>query len=564
MTTFKNTQQVQLLALSRSQGSSGSNNLPAYRYIRFLDVHNKKVTLFIESKLTVSLWKLKGFLVDHGFPPEEVDLHGNKIQKILMGRRVRTFDFVIKPGYVGGVYMNGDGSVVRAKGGKARREPKTSIGPFLYPKANFQKPSQCQSGTLDGWKKFVASKAKYSPPLMLSLCAALSGYTLHFSEVESGGFHLYGDSSIGKSTCLKLAASVCGDPESVNSWSTTETAFEEMAAGHNDSLMILDELNLLEKDPKIAAQKAMKLVYGGTSGQGKKRSRAYDDGSISWVVALLSSGESSLNEYASMGGREQMAGEVVRLVDVPADMENGFGIYENLPSKCEGSSADMAERTNRDCNEHYGTAKDAFIGYLLTRLSTKGGARKLEGDISKYMNGFLAEHSTDGLNGQRLRIAKRFALAYSAGALAVDAEVLPFTQDKVMHGISTCFKKVIENQPLSLGQLVALARKKVDRALLKALKSSLSYEELSSTEEAELPIFYRTCIKKKEVLALKPKSLQKFVRDDKVCKALLKEYAEEGVLLRSADGQDTRPPPSGKSGFRLSRRYCFLIDELKK
>jgi hypothetical protein len=222
----------------------------------------------------------------------------------------------------------------------------------------------------------------------------------------------------------------------------------------------------------------------------------------------------------------------------------------------------MAEQTNRACNKYHGTAKGAFIKYLLTHVSAKGGAKEVKLKITTYMEDFLAKHADYNLSGQRLRIAKRFALAYAAGALAEDAKVLPFSKDKIRRGISTCFKTAIESQPLSLSELVALARNEVDEHLSKALKFSLSYEELPSTEE--LPNYYKTCIKKKEILALKRESLQTLVRDDKVCKVLLEEYAEEGVLLRSADGQDTRPPPSGKKGLTLSRRYCFLIDELKK
>lgn len=557
MSTFMNKQKVKLLAVERKVDRDDSSKSSSYRYISFVDIYNEVAFLIIDCKLLMNVKSLKDCLVDNNFPPKEADLYGKEIKEILLAGKSTYVVLTMKPGYLNDVYLNGDGRVIRKVG-------KVGLGPLLHPKANFQPSNLSTSGSLKDWQKEVAPRAKYSPPLMLSLCTALSGYILRFSDVESGGFHFYGDSSIGKSTCLTFAASVCGSPNYVNSWSITETAFEEVAAGHNDSALILDELNLLDKDPKIAAQRAMKLVYGVTSGQGKKRSRAYDDGSISWRVSLLSSGESSLNEYALCGGREQLAGEVVRLVDVPADMGTGFGIFESLPSKCEGSSADMAERTNRACNKYHGTAKDAFIGYLLTCVSSKRGAKGIGLNITTYMEDYLAEHAGYNLSGQRLRIAKRFALAYAAGALAVDAGVLLFSKDKVMRGIFTCFKAAIESQPLSLSQLVALARKKVDRALLKALKSSLSYEELSSTEKADLPNYYRTCIKKKKVLALKPKSLQALVRDEKVCKALLEEYAEEGVLLQSANGQDTRPPPSGKKGLTLSRRYCFLIDELNK
>ena len=559
MTTFENKQQVKLLALSKDQDGSGSSKHPSYRYIEFLNVHGKKCRLFIESKLTTSLPRLKDFLVENDFSPNEVDRHGKEIKGILAADTARYFHFVMKPGYAGNGYINGDGTFI----GKERGVGKRFIGNYLYPKANFQEPNQSQSGTLEGWKKRVAPRAKYSPPLMLSLCAALSGYILHFTDVESGGFHFHGDSSIGKSTCLKFAVSVYGSPDKVNSWSGTEAGFEEIAAGHSDSTLILDELNLLDKDPRAGAQKAMTLVYSITSEQGKKRSRVYDDGPISWKVSLLSSGENSLSEHAYAGGREQNKGEAVRLVDVSADVGNDFGIYEKLPKRCKGCSAVMADRTNRACDKNYGTAKDVFIDYLLTHISPKGDAMKLRRHISTFMKHFLAAHSAYNLSGQRLRIAKRFALAYAAGALAVKAEVLPFSNDEVMHGISTCFKESIEKQPLSMGQLVTQAKKELGEYLLKALGSSSFYKDLSAEEAKQTP-YYRTSIKNHEVLALKSQSLHEFVSDDEVRKVLLKECVKKGILLPSRDKKPTRQPPSGKSGVVLSRRYCFLIDELNK
>jgi hypothetical protein len=224
----------------------------------------------------------------------------------------------------------------------------------------------------------------------------------------------------------------------------------------------------------------------------------------------------------------------------------------------------MAEQTNRACNKYHGTAKGAFIKYLLTHVSAKCGAKEVKLKITIYMEDFLVKHAYYNLSGQRLRIAKRFALAYAAGALAVDAKVLPFSKDKIRRGISTCFKVAIESQPLSLSQLVARAKNELHEELMKALESSLCYEGSSSFEEAEKTPCYITSIKKRKVLALQPQRFRELVSDEKVFKALVKEYISDDVLLLSADGKNYRQPPSGKKGLTLSRRYCFLIDELKK
>ena len=66
--------------------------------------------------------------------------------------------------------------------------------------------------------------------------------------MESGGFHYRGDSSGGKTTALKLAASVYGGTSYLQRWRSTDNALEATAAQHSDCLLILDEL--AQTDPK--------------------------------------------------------------------------------------------------------------------------------------------------------------------------------------------------------------------------------------------------------------------------------------------------------------------------
>src|SRR5207302_8225939 len=63
-------------------------------------------------------------------------------------------------------------------------------------------------GTLEDWKQGVASLAAYSSRLTLALSSAFAAPVLRFVDVEPGGFHLSGESSKGKTTCLLAATSV--------------------------------------------------------------------------------------------------------------------------------------------------------------------------------------------------------------------------------------------------------------------------------------------------------------------------------------------------------------------
>lgn len=70
--------------------------------------------------------------------------------------------------------------------------------PMPHPDSQAFKNTENPKGTLKQWQTNVAPCALHSPYIMLSLCSAMAGYCINFTDFESGGFHLYGDSSRGK------------------------------------------------------------------------------------------------------------------------------------------------------------------------------------------------------------------------------------------------------------------------------------------------------------------------------------------------------------------------------
>ena len=67
-----------------------------------------------------------------------------------------------------------------------------------------------QSGTLEDWKDSVGALAADHRFLRFSIATALAGTLLHLGGFESGCFHLYGKSSEGKTTCLRMAGERMG------------------------------------------------------------------------------------------------------------------------------------------------------------------------------------------------------------------------------------------------------------------------------------------------------------------------------------------------------------------
>jgi hypothetical protein len=99
----------------------------------------------------------------------------------------------------------------------------------------------------------------------LAISASLAGPLLHVAGLESGGIHLFGNSSTGKTTLLKLAASVWGDGGLVHSWRATSNGLEGIANRTSDVALILDELGQLE------TREAATSLYMLASGAGKVR-----------------------------------------------------------------------------------------------------------------------------------------------------------------------------------------------------------------------------------------------------------------------------------------------------
>jgi putative DNA primase/helicase len=183
--------------------------------------------------------------------------------------------------------------------------------------------SMRQSGTLEQWKRHVAARRRGNPILLFSLCTAFAGPLLRFADLDSGGFHLFGTSSQGKTTAPQVAASVSGcgadpgaaDESHIRLWNTTGNALEALAAAHNDGLLALDEMGSCD------AEDFSKVLYDLAGGQGK--SRLTEESALrerrSWRILVLSTGEISVRQRIEEGQRatrRALAGQLTRFVDI--------------------------------------------------------------------------------------------------------------------------------------------------------------------------------------------------------------------------------------------------------
>lgn len=179
------------------------------------------------------------------------DLLASYIQVWPVEARARCVD---RLGWHGGVYVT----------------PSESIGQHeelvVFQNAQALEPSHAACGTVGEWRNSVGRLAAGNSRLVFALSVAFAGALADVAGEDSGGFHLRGKSSSGKSTALKVAASAWGNPAAYpRLWRATSNGLEGLAALHNDGLLILDELSQME--PKEAGESAYLLA----NGQGKAR-----------------------------------------------------------------------------------------------------------------------------------------------------------------------------------------------------------------------------------------------------------------------------------------------------
>ncbi|WP_340068473.1 DUF927 domain-containing protein [Pseudomonas bubulae] len=275
--------------------------------------------------------------------------------------------------------------------------------------AGAQLPPISEAGTLEQWQEQIGALCVGNHRLAFVASVAFAGPLLHMLGHESGGFHLYGDSSGGKTTHLQVAASIYGGPRLVRSWRSTDNALESIAAAHSDGLLVLDEIGMC--DPRIIGETVYML------GNGTGKARANDRGQAGrqvqeWRLLFLSTGEKTLAQHMAEANKELKAGMEVRMLAVPADASKGLGMFDVL-NGFEDAAA-LSDALKARVAKYYGTPLIAFLSALCEPGKMHGWAIILR----RTLEGFIAKSLPTSASGQAHRAALRFGLAAAAGELA--------------------------------------------------------------------------------------------------------------------------------------------------
>ena len=288
-----------------------------------------------------------------------------------------------------------------------------------------------QKGTLEEWRQNLCSPLGAQSRLNFAISCAFTGPLLKILDIEGGGFHMLGKSSIGKSLSLYVAASVWGKRDYVKNWNTTKNAAEYLAAMCNDGILIMDEISQAEKNS------LEDIFYMLSNGMGKSRSTADGGNRVvqTWRILLLSSGEETLQSMLRHSNKRHNPGMEVRLCHIDADAGKNLGIFDSLvlattPEK-------QADILTKLTNQYYGTAGTSWLNYItLNKDSVITEANHI---IEKFM------HDYSHVKSQAYRVGKRFAVVAAAGELATKAGITGWQDGQASTAAKTCFDNWIDN-----------------------------------------------------------------------------------------------------------------------
>lgn len=259
-------------------------------------------------------------------------------------------------------------------------------------------------GDLDGWRRAVSALRQH-PKALVPFYASFTAPLLAVFNVPNFIVDLSNRTSTGKTTALRAAASVWGNPDErtassvVGTWDATRVWTERASHVMSGLPLIMDDTKKA-KHPRMVAE----LIYAVTSGRGRGR------GTISgiaqtaaWRTVLLSSGEQPATSFTQDGGTRT---RVLGIRGIP------FGSADVATGK-------TVSKLNAQLCQHYGHAGVLFMQWLQKNRDTWGEWQ------ARYL-GLVEQYSEQPPVPEAGRLAQYAALIQVAGEMAHRAVGLPW------------------------------------------------------------------------------------------------------------------------------------------
>ncbi|MGZ8955597.1 MAG: DUF927 domain-containing protein [Methylovulum sp.] len=280
-----------------------------------------------------------------------------------------------------------------------------------------------QRGTLEEWRQHISRYCMNNPLLLFQTSIGFAGALLKKCHLDYAGFHIFGDSSKGKSTGHKIAASIWGGEGFRKSWKATGNGLEAVAVLFNDGLLALDELG--DSD----AREVNQIIYALGNGTGKQRANVKGTARPvhKWRIVLLSNGEKTLESHFQEKDLSVKAGQSVRLLQIP--VFGKYGAFDELHGMKDGRL--FSDTLQKNTSDYYGTAGITYLESLVNDPQDFGGL--LEEAIKPF--------TTENMQPPEQRAARAFALIALAGELATEYQITGWTERAALEAALKCFQQ---------------------------------------------------------------------------------------------------------------------------
>lgn len=310
-----------------------------------------------------------------------------------------------------------------------------------------------QAGSYDIWHWNVSVPMAGNSLGVFWMSAAFTSPILPWLNLSGNpAFLAYGDSTLGKSKCNEVAASVWGDPDVdrgesyLRTCKTTGNGLEALFAQSNDCGTILDDLKELSGDDVES------VIFMATNGKGKQRltaeAKARKTATWSGVTLITSEISSAVKAAEGYKGKNKVvhAGSEVRMPNIFVKefvTEAGVkqGLFETLWG--EKTSFEFVEAVSASAKGNYGWAGPMFVRSF---MANRAEEIKFADEVLKRVTEDITQLIPAG-NRQAGRVAEKFAALAAGGELATRFGLTGWPLGEAEDAALRCFQWWFSNWP---------------------------------------------------------------------------------------------------------------------
>lgn len=409
----------------------------------------------------------------------------NLLERISRWTDWKTVAAAERSGWYGSAYVMPDGKAYQPNGNDA------PIDVLFTPDTK-----RCsQRGSFKRWQRRIAARLEGSPYAQFALMLAFVAPLLKLHDRENNIlFEFSGDSSVGKSIVMKLAASVWGPINGSTSeryWiqtNRTTNAIERIAMNHPDAFLAVDDLENYAKDkPERARVLELESLIFRLS-EGESRDRLNGPETLNFRVAALLSSNKSIVELLNDPSAKRNIATELRFLTMPVDEQLDLKIFESIPHKLSGSG-EFVEELMRSAKNNHGHPIRKFVQGLVNFRHKH--ERAFEKRMRDRMKAFYKALGIDPSDGVRRRKAEAFGLVAIAGGLAKKFGILPasYEPSKIAQ---ICYERhaIVALGEASIGNTLSAFAKRPG-----IIDLDEGYPKLSQQELSAVPGFLKTGLK---------------------------------------------------------------------